>query len=102
MIGFSNGKFSERKGRKGTNAQWFYFLFSHLQDFSPSYTVASYCSKGSLWSSHTLAISLVLEIANITNIMLPGFPFLGPRLLGNGFSNFKMFQVSRVSGAEVF
>ena len=34
--------------------------------------------------------------------MLPGFPFLGPRLLGNGFSNFKMFQVSRVSGAEVF
>lgn len=39
-----------------------------------------------------MAISLVLEIANITNIMLPGFPFLGPRLLGNGFSNFKMFQ----------
>lgn len=41
-----------------------------------------------------MAISLVLDIANITNIMLPGFPFLGPRLLGNGFSNFKMFQVS--------
>lgn len=49
-----------------------------------------------------MAISLVLDIANITNIMLPGFPFLGPRLLGNGFSKFKMFQVSRVSGAEVF
>ena len=59
----------------------------------------SYCSKGSLWSSYTLAISLVLEIANINNIMLPGFPFLGPRLLGYGFSNFKMFQVSRVSQA---